>query len=53
MRPAATRKLIASVLESQHVLKSGADDDIVIACRAATSGQPFLYHPPSTHSFAT
>jgi DNA-binding NarL/FixJ family response regulator len=25
------------------VLKSGADDDIVEACRAAMRGQPFLY----------
>jgi len=28
---------------SGYVLKSGADDDIVDACRAAMRGQPFLY----------
>ena len=28
---------------SGYVLKSGADDDIVEACRAAMRGQPFLY----------
>jgi DNA-binding NarL/FixJ family response regulator len=28
---------------SGYVLKSGADDDIVIACRAAMRGEPFLY----------
>ncbi|MGA8115213.1 MAG: response regulator transcription factor [Actinocatenispora sp.] len=28
---------------SGYVLKSGADQDIVDACRAATRGQPFLY----------
>jgi DNA-binding NarL/FixJ family response regulator len=28
---------------SGYVLKSGADDDIVNACRAAMRGQPFLY----------
>ena len=28
---------------SGYVLKSGADDDIVNACRAAMRGEPFLY----------
>ena len=28
---------------SGYVLKSGADDDIVEACRAAMRGQSFLY----------
>ena len=28
---------------SGYVLKSGADDDIVAACRAAMRGEPFLY----------
>ncbi len=28
---------------SGYVLKSGADDDIVTACRAAMRGEPFLY----------
>jgi DNA-binding NarL/FixJ family response regulator len=28
---------------SGYVLKSGADDDIVTACRAAVRGEPFLY----------
>jgi DNA-binding NarL/FixJ family response regulator len=28
---------------SGYVLKSGADEDIVEACRAAMRGQPFLY----------
>ena len=30
---------------SGYVLKSGADDDIVTACRAAMRGEPFLYPP--------
>ena len=34
---------------SGYVLKSGADDDIVIACRAAMRGEPFLY-PSAVHS---
>jgi len=34
---------------SGYVLKSGADDDIVIACRAAMRGEPFLY-PSAVHA---
>jgi DNA-binding NarL/FixJ family response regulator len=34
---------------SGYVLKSGADDDIVIACRAAMRGEPFLY-PSAIHA---
>jgi DNA-binding NarL/FixJ family response regulator len=34
---------------SGYVLKSGADDDIVAACRAAMRGEPFLY-PSAVHS---
>jgi DNA-binding NarL/FixJ family response regulator len=33
---------------SGYVLKSGADDDIVSACRAAMRGEPFLY-PSAVH----
>ena len=33
---------------SGYVLKSGADDDIVTACRAAMRGEPFLY-PSAVH----
>jgi DNA-binding NarL/FixJ family response regulator len=34
---------------SGYVLKSGADDDIVAACRAAMRGEPFLY-PSAVHA---
>ena len=34
---------------SGYVLKSGADDDIVHACRAAMRGEPFLY-PSAVHA---
>lgn len=34
---------------SGYVLKSGADDDIVMACRAAMRGEPFLY-PSAVHA---
>jgi DNA-binding NarL/FixJ family response regulator len=34
---------------SGYVLKSGADDDIVTACRAAMRGEPFLY-PSAVHA---
>jgi DNA-binding NarL/FixJ family response regulator len=34
---------------SGYVLKSGADDDIVNACRAAMRGEPFLY-PSALHA---
>jgi DNA-binding NarL/FixJ family response regulator len=34
---------------SGYVLKSGADDDIVNACRAAMRGEPFLY-PSAVHA---
>jgi DNA-binding NarL/FixJ family response regulator len=34
---------------SGYVLKSGADDDIVYACRAAMRGEPFLY-PSAVHA---
>jgi DNA-binding NarL/FixJ family response regulator len=34
---------------SGYVLKSGADDDIVSACRAALRGEPFLY-PSAVHA---
>ena len=34
---------------SGYVLKSGADDDIVTACRAAMRGEPFLY-PAAVHA---
>ena len=34
---------------SGYVLKSGADDDIVTACRAAMRGEPFLY-PSAMHA---
>jgi DNA-binding NarL/FixJ family response regulator len=34
---------------SGYVLKSGADDDIVLACRAAMRGEPFLY-PSAVHA---
>jgi DNA-binding NarL/FixJ family response regulator len=34
---------------SGYVLKSEADDDIVIACRAAMRGEPFLY-PSAVHA---
>jgi DNA-binding NarL/FixJ family response regulator len=34
---------------SGYVLKSGADDDIVIGCRAAMRGEPFLY-PSAVHA---
>jgi DNA-binding NarL/FixJ family response regulator len=34
---------------SGYVLKSGADDDIVSACRAAMRGEPFLY-PSAVHA---
>jgi DNA-binding NarL/FixJ family response regulator len=33
---------------SGYVLKSGADDDIVTACRAAMRREPFSTPPPST-----
>ena len=34
---------------SGYVLKSGADDDIVTACRTAMRGEPFLY-PSAVHA---
>ena len=36
---------------SGYVLKSGADDDIVEACRAAMRGQSFLY-PSAVNTFS-
>ena len=38
---------------SGYVLKSGADDDIVEACRAAMRGEPFLYPSAVNASSAT
>jgi len=38
---------------SGYVLKSGADRDIVDACRRTMRGQSFLYRRRSRHSFAT
>jgi DNA-binding NarL/FixJ family response regulator len=34
---------------SGYVLKSGADDDVITACRAAMRGEPFLY-PSAVHA---
>jgi DNA-binding NarL/FixJ family response regulator len=61
-RRPALRTLILSMYENEqflyealragasgYVLKSGADDDIVVACRAAVRGEPFLY-PSALHA---
>jgi DNA-binding NarL/FixJ family response regulator len=61
-RRPALRTLILSMYENEqflfealragasgYVLKSGADDDIVDACRAAMRGEPFLY-PSALHA---
>jgi DNA-binding NarL/FixJ family response regulator len=61
-RRPALRTLILSMYENEqflfealragasgYVLKSGADDDIVEACRAAMRGEPFLY-PSALHA---